>query len=330
MPQKASGLATFNITGYIALMQPFRCHSIYQPRIWGGQKMRTALNRDLPDHNESYGEAWEISDREEAMSTIRDGEWAGKTLHSLWTEHRQEIFGPGYDAMPHFPLLCKILDARENLSVQVHPPARTAQKWNGDVKNEIWYILQAEPEAVIYSGMDDSAPLTDIRRAAETGGMERLLHAAHLNRGEHVYIPSGLVHAIGAGYLIAEIQQNSDTTYRLYDWNRKDASGRGRDLHLKQSLDSIEEFRALNSNPAYLTDMPHFTISEYRLRQGEQFTQEDAAHFAVLAILQGAVAWDGLKARQGEFIISPVHALPVTAAEPDTVILTVTACTAPS
>ena len=210
-------------------MQPFRFHSIYQPRIWGGQSMRTMLGRELPDRETAYGEAWEISDRPEAMSIVKDGEWEGMSLHRLWEEHRQEIFGPGYERFPRFPLLCKILDARENLSVQVHPPERTAAARQGEVKNEIWYVLHASPDALIYGGMEENATLPDIRHAAETGQMEQLIRSTHLEPGEHLYIPAGLVHAIGAGHLIAEIQQNSDTTYRLYDWNRTDDSGRGRE-----------------------------------------------------------------------------------------------------
>lgn len=305
-------------------MQPFRFHPIYQPRIWGGQHMRTMLGRELPDRETAYGESWEISDRPEAMSTVREGECEGIPLHRLWEERREEIFGPGYERFPRFPLLCKILDARENLSVQVHPPERTAAAWGGEVKNEIWYVLHAEPDALIYGGMADSADEAAIRRAAATGRMEQLIRSTHLNAGECLYIPAGLVHAIGAGHLIAEIQQNSDTTYRLYDWNRTDASGRGRELHLKQALDSIGEFRSLSRDPGYLTGMPHFSVKEYRLRQEERFTQQDPSRFAVFTVLRGAVAWDGKEARQGEFILSPVRAEAVTAVEPDTVLLATT------
>lgn len=305
-------------------MQPFRFHSIYQPRIWGGQRMRTMLGRELPDPETACGEAWEISDRPEAMSVVREGEWKGTPLHTLWEERREEIFGPGYEQLPRFPLLCKILDARENLSVQVHPPSHTAKAWGGEVKNEIWYVLHAEPGALIYGGMEDSATQEDIRRAAETGRMEELIHSSHLCAGEHLYIPAGLVHAIGAGHLIAEIQQNSDTTYRLYDWNRTDASGRPRELHLEQALDSIAEFRELCQRPGYLTEMPHFTMEEHRLDQEERFTQPDASRFAIFTVLRGSVSWDGKTARQGEFILSPADADAVTAAEPDTVLLLTT------
>ena len=305
-------------------MQPFRFHSIYQPRIWGGQSMRTMLGRELPDRETAYGEAWDISDRPEAMSIVKDGEWEGMPLHRLWEEHRQEIFGPGYERFPRFPLLCKILDARENLSVQVHPPERTAAARQGEVKNEIWYVLHASPDALIYGGMEENATLPDIRHAAETGQMEQLIRSTHLEPGEHLYIPAGLVHAIGAGHLIAEIQQNSDTTYRLYDWNRTDDSGRGRELHLEQALDSIGEFRELSQRPGYLTEMPYFTTKEYRLDKGERFTQPDSSHFAVFTVLCGSVLWDGKTARKGEFILSPAGADAVTAAEADTVLLSTT------
>ncbi len=306
------------------IMQPFRFHSIYQPRIWGGQHMRTLLGRELPDQETAYGEAWEISDRPEAMSVVREGEWEGTPLHRLWEERREEIFGPGYERFPRFPLLCKILDARENLSVQVHPPERTAAALNGEVKNEVWYVLNANPDSLIYGGMEEGATPGDIRRAAETGRMEQLIRSTHLKEGEHLYIPAGLVHAIGAGHLIAEIQQNSDTTYRLYDWNRTDASGKGRELHMDQALDSIAEFRELSQRPGYLTEMPHFTMEEYRLDRGERFTQPDASRFAIFTVLRGSVAWDGKTARQGEFILSPAGADAVTAAEPGTVLLLTT------
>ena len=305
-------------------MQPFRFHSIYQPRIWGGQSMRTMLGRELPDRETAYGEAWEISDRPEAMSIVKDGEWEGMPLHRLWEEHRQEIFGPGYERFPRFPLLCKILDARENLSVQVHPPERTAAARQGEVKNEIWYVLHASPDALIYGGMEENATLPDIRHAAETGQMEQLIRSTHLEPGEHLYIPAGLVHAIGAGHLIAEIQQNSDTTYRLYDWNRTDDSGRGRELHLEQALDSIGEFRELSQRPGYLTEMPYFTTKEYRLDKGERFTQPDSSRFAVFTVLCVSVLWDGKTARKGEFILSPAGADAVTAAEAETVLLSTT------
>lgn len=305
-------------------MQPFRFHSLYQPRIWGGQYMRTLLGRELPDRETAYGEAWEISDRPEAMSMVREGEWEGMPLHRLWEERREEIFGPGYERFPSFPLLCKILDARENLSVQVHPPERTAAALNGEVKNEVWYVLNAEPDALIYRGMEEDATPGDIRRAAETGRMEALIRSTHLKEGEHLYIPAGLVHAIGAGHLIAEIQQNSDTTYRLYDWNRTDASGKGRELHMDQALDSIAEFRELSRRPGYLTEMPHFTMEEYRLDRGARFTQPDPSRFAIFTVLRGSVTWDGKTARQGEFILSPAGADAVTAAEPETVLLLTT------
>lgn len=258
------------------------------------------------------------------MSIVKDGEWEGMPLHRLWEEHRQEIFGPGYERFPRFPLLCKILDARENLSVQVHPPERTAAARQGEVKNEIWYVLHASPDALIYGGMEENATLPDIRHAAETGQMEQLIRSTHLEPGEHLYIPAGLVHAIGAGHLIAEIQQNSDTTYRLYDWNRTDDSGRGRELHLEQALDSIGEFRELSQRPGYLTEMPYFTTKEYRLDKGEWFTQPDSSRFAVFTVLCGSVLWDGKTARKGEFILSPAGADAVTAAEAETVLLSTT------
>ena len=253
--------------------------------------MRTLLGRELPDRETAYGEAWEISDRPEAMSIVKEGEWEGMPLHRLWEEHREEIFGPGYEHFPRFPLLCKILDARENLSVQVHPPERTAQAWGGEVKNEVWYVLHAEPDALIYGGMEESATEQDIYRAADAGRMEQLIRSAHLNAGEHLYIPAGLVHAIGAGHLIAEIQQNSDTTYRLYDWNRTDDSGRGRELHLKQALDSIREFQG--TQPRSTLSVRHAPLHLPGIPPGQRGTVHPAGCFP-LCRPDGAPGWRGL------------------------------------
>ena len=232
---------------------------------------------------------------------------------------------PGSERFPRFPLLCKILDARENLSVQVHPPERTAAARQGEVKNEIWYVLHASPDALIYGGMEENATLPDIRHAAETGQMEQLIRSTHLEPGEHLYIPAGLVHAIGAGHLIAEIQQNSDTTYRLYDWNRTDDSGRGRELHLEQALDSIGEFRELCQRPGYLTEMPHFTTKEYRLDKRRTVYP---AGLLPLCRLHDPLRFRALGRENGpeeeNFVLSPAGANAVTAAEAETVLLSTT------
>ncbi len=303
---------------------PIQFHSIYQSRIWGGQNIRTILGRSLPDNTSVFGEAWEISDRPEAMSVVVDGPWREKSLHELWEKHRETIFGSGYEHYERFPLLCKILDATDNLSVQVHPPEETAKKWNGEGKNEIWYILHSEPNAAIYSGISELTSVEELENAAKTDRLGTLLKSEHLNPGEHLYIPAGMIHSIGEGNLIAEIQQNSDTTYRLYDWGRKDKNGNSRDLHLEQALDCIREFGKLSEKPSYLTEQPYFTTTEFTLKKGEYFTQPDISHFAIFTVLRGSIEWNDQKATMGGFILSPVNALSVMATEENTLLLCTT------
>ncbi len=307
-------------------MTPFRFHSIYRPRIWGGEKMSTLPGRDLPDVDVAYGEAWEVSDRPEAMSVVREGDWQGHTLHELWENHRAEIFGAGYEHHPRFPLLCKILGVREKLSIQIHPPAQTAKKWGGEEKHETWYVLHAEPDAIIYGGVKDGVDVEALRHEMEEHGHpEKLLKTMHLTAGQHLYIPAGLIHCIGGGHLIAEVQQNSDTTYRLYDWDRTDAHGNSRELHREQAIDAFAEFCQLNRDPDYLTNMPYFSTTEQQLDADQEFTQQDSSHFAIFTVLRGSICWNGHCAKTGDFILSPAHATPVKAGENGALLMITTA-----
>ncbi len=305
--------------------QPFRFNTIYYSRIWGGRKFRTLLGRPLPDNDDNYAEAWEVSDRPGAVSIVKEGYWQGVSLHELWTHHRRLIFGPGYEHHPRFPLICKILDASDKLSVQVHPPTQTATKWQGEVKNEIWYVLHAEPNACLYGGLTHTCTPEQVRIAAEKGELEKLLKVIHLTEGEHLYIPSGMLHAINGGYLIAEVQQNSDTTYRLYDWARTDALGNSRELHPEQAIDSYREFLELCARPDYLTSPKEFTVEKVTLSPGQSFTQKDTEHFAIFAVIHGKILWNGTNAGTGDFILSPAHAAPVCAGEDGARILVITA-----
>ncbi len=308
--------------------QPFRFNTIYHSRIWGGRKFRTLLGRTLPDNADNYAEAWEVCDRPGAVSIVKEGYWEGVSLHELWTRHRRLIFGPGYEQHPRFPLICKILDASDKLSVQVHPPAQTAAKWQGEVKNEVWYVLHAEPNACLYGGLTHTCSPEHVRAAAENGKLESLLKVIQLRDGEHLYIPSGMLHAINGGYLIAEVQQNSDTTYRLYDWARTDAYGNSRELHPEQAIDSYREFLELSARPEYLTSPQEFAAVKVELSPGQSFTQKEPERFAIFAVIRGKVLWNETDAQMGDFILSPAHAAPVRAGEDGAMILVITAAAA--
>jgi mannose-6-phosphate isomerase len=207
---------------------------VYQERIWGGQSFREFYGRDLPA-GKKIGEAWEVCDRPEAQSQAD-----GRTLHELWTGPRKkEIFGTKAPGTERFPILIKLLDARDRLSLQVHPPAALAPKFNGEPKTELWYFLHTRPEAGIYVGLRKGVTRKAFEAAIETRTLADCFHRLPTAPGEAMFLPSGRVHAIGAGNVILEIQQNSDTTFRVYDWDRTGDDGKPRQLHVEQSLECI-------------------------------------------------------------------------------------------
>ncbi len=314
-------------------MDAFRFYACLAERIWGGDQLiqfrPTQPNVSLsPD--KTYGESWEISDRPDVNSIVRDGPLTGKTLHELWTTQRHALFGLGYEDFNRFPLLCKILDVRDNLSLQIHPPIETAKKWHGEVKNEIWYVASHTPGARIYAGLKNNSSDEEIRSAIQQGTLANLLQSYSLNDGDSLMIPSGLLHGIGAGHLIYEIQQNSDTTYRLYDWNRIDAEGRSRELHLEQAFDSIREAGNPSSRPrlanlGILADTPFFRIEEVELHRNEPVAIPFADRFAILVDVQGSLdLGTGVTTQPGDFILMPIAAIPPVAVSGSVRLLIVT------
>lgn len=251
-------------------MNPLIFKPIYKERIWGGQKLATRLGRSIPT-NKPIGESWEIVDRESDQSIVADGPHQGKTLKQLLELHGPEIMGPNYKPNTPFPILVKWLDCSDTLSVQVHPPQSVAESLKGEAKTENWYILENEPKAQLYLGLVPQTTLEDFSSALEKNQLEPLLAQTETQAGDSYFIESGTLHAIGGGNLILEIQQNSDTTYRVHDWNRLGLDGKPRDLHPEESIKSL----AINDLPFYptrikgsasvLADCPHFRITGYRL-----------------------------------------------------------------
>lgn len=214
---------------------------LYQTRVWGGRKLETFLGRALPDA-QPYGEAWELVDREHEQSLVAASPLAGTSLHTLWTEQRAEIFGAAYAGhpSPRFPLLIKVLDCADDLSIQVHPPAEVASLLKGEPKTEMWYVAQAEPGARMYAGLTQDVTRESFEAALNDGSAAQCVHAMEPAAGDSLLVRSGRLHALGAGLLVYEIQQNSDTTYRAFDWNRLGLDGRPRALHVPESLQCID------------------------------------------------------------------------------------------
>lgn len=217
---------------YPMLFQP-----VYKDIIWGGSRLRDSLGRvDAPEH---CAESWEITDRPDGISIIRNGPLSGSTLGSLISTQGASLLGREAKT-ESFPLLCKIIDARERLSVQVHPDEVAAQRLGGEPKTEMWVVLDAEPGACVHVGFKPEFTREMVELALRDGSLADALVSIPVRPGDAIFIPAGRVHAIGEGCLIFEVQQNSNTTYRLFDWNRVGSDGKPRDLHVEQALASID------------------------------------------------------------------------------------------
>lgn len=221
------------------MLYPFLFKPVFQERIWGGRNLKRLYHKPLPP-TVPIGESWEICDRADVQSQIANGPLEGKTLHWLMEHHRADLMGKARALHGRFPLLIKILDAEEKLSLQVHPPAAKAQVLKGEPKTEMWYIAKAKEGAELYVGLRHGVSRQEFEAKIADGTVAKCFHRIPVQSGDAMFLPSGRVHAIGAGLVIFEIQQNSDTTYRVFDWNRFDAHGKPRQLHVRESLNCID------------------------------------------------------------------------------------------
>jgi mannose-6-phosphate isomerase len=222
------------------VLYPLTFQPIFKERVWGGHGIERLYDKKLPP-DVPIGEAWEISDRPGDASVIANGPLAGRDLRWLMENHARELLGGAKPATGNrFPLLCKILDAREKLSLQVHPPAGPAAGLGGEPKTEMWYIADAAPGAELYAGLKHGVTRAEFEKKIRDGSVAECFHRLPVKPGDAMFLPSGRVHAIGAGLVIFEIQQNSDTTYRVFDWNRVGLDGKPRELHVAESLASID------------------------------------------------------------------------------------------
>lgn len=225
------------------LEQPLRFQPYLRPMVWGGRRLGEQLGKTLPGP-ELFGESWDVSDHALHDSVVADGEFAGTSLRTLMANHRSELLGAERslgDPFATFPWLIKFLDCRDWLSVQVHPDTQTVKQLRPGEgsKTEAWYILDADPGSKVFAGLKPGVGPDDMRRAVVAGVTHELLHAFEPRAGDVIFLPAGTVHAVGGGVLMAEIQETSDVTFRLFDWNRVDANGKGRDLHIEESFASI-------------------------------------------------------------------------------------------
>jgi mannose-6-phosphate isomerase len=218
----------------------FTFQPIYKERPWGGEAIAGVGNRSDFPQGKKIGESWEISDREGNESVISEGEFKGKSLRWLLDNHGSSVMGKEWPKSKRFPLLIKILDAQERLSLQVHPPQSIAKELNGEPKTEAWYLLDTQPGAALLAGLKKGVDREKFEQSIQNQTLEPLIHRMSVQKGDLMFIPSGRIHAIDAGCLILEVQQNSDTTYRVYDWGRLGLDGKPRQLHVEESLKSVD------------------------------------------------------------------------------------------
>jgi mannose-6-phosphate isomerase len=288
-------------------------------RVWGGRNIERLYGKPLPPEV-PIGESWEITDRPDANSVITNGPLAGKTLRWLMENHAGELLGPERAGMKVFPLLVKILDAQEKLSLQVHPPAAKAKELGGEPKTEMWFIADATPTADLFVGLKRGVTREDFERKIRDGTVAECFHHVPVKSGDTMFLPSGRVHAIGAGNVIFEIQQNSDTTYRVFDWNRVGLDGKPRDLHVEQSLASIDfnDFEpslvkggySRNETFAvrYLVDDPLFRVNAWQVKRGQRFYVSNKLP-QIFGITRGRIVISGnnveVMLKAGEFALVP-------------------------
>jgi mannose-6-phosphate isomerase len=292
------------------MLYPLTFEPIFKERIWGGRKLEQLYKKPLPA-SVPIGESWEVTDRPEGESVISNGPLKGKTLHWLIENHAGELFGKKHSGP--FPLLIKILDAQEKLSLQVHPPAKLAPLLGGEPKTEMWYIAHAEPGAELYVGLKHGVTRADFEIKIKNGTVADCFHRVPVKTGDAMFLPSGRVHAIGAGLVIFEVQQNSDTTYRVFDWNRVDKNGKARDLHVKESLASIdfEDFEpALQPRDAKIVDHELFRVSKVDLQNGA--TARLGGELEIIGMLSGtAIVSPALTLMAGQFCLVPASCVDV-------------------
>jgi len=301
------------------MLYPLTFQPLLKQRVWGGRKLDQLYHKPLPP-GVPIGESWEISDRPGDVSPINNGPLAGKDLHWVVEHHREELLGSAKLQRDRFPLLVKILDAEEKLSLQVHPPPDKAARLGGEPKTEMWYIADAAPGAELFVGLKRGVTREEFEHKIGEGTVADCFHRLTVKAGDAMFLPSGRVHAIGPGLVIFEIQQNSDTTYRVSDWNRLGLDGKPRALHIPESLASIDfqdfEPPLIGGHSTgvdgfkkkLLVEDALFTVELYELAAGSRVSLA-RKRMQIVAAISGQIGLDadstGIRLSAGGFTLIP-------------------------
>ncbi|MDD4644651.1 MAG: class I mannose-6-phosphate isomerase [Bacteroidales bacterium] len=280
------------------MLYPLRFTPIYQYRLWGGNKLREVLGKkDAPD---TTGESWEISGVEDNLSVVKEGFLEGNDLQELIEVYMGDLVGDSvYEKFgTEFPLLIKLIDAHDVLSVQVHPDDKLAfERHQAYGKTEMWHVIQADPGSVIYTGFNRQITKEEFLTFIEEKKVQEVLNCEKVAAGDAFFIPAGRVHATGAGILFAEIQQTSDITYRIFDWNRLEKNGRPRTLHTDLAIDAIDykhyptyrnDYQPSSNHPVPVASCPYFTVNVIWFNRKVERDYVDIDSFIVYICLQGS------------------------------------------
>ncbi len=300
---------------------PLTFAPILKQIIWGGRLLGDRLGKPIGDQSD-YAESWELVDRSVDQSVVNAGPLAGLTLSQLLAHYNREMLGR-HSGLMAFPLLAKYLDCNRVLSVQVHPDDAYATRMPiPDLgKTEAWYIVEAAPNSIIYAGLKSGMDRSRLAQAIETGQADKALHTIRPVAGQCIFIPAGTVHALGDGLLVAEIQQSSDTTFRLFDWNRTDANGKARPLHIEKSLE-VTNFEQGPIEPQSPVDQPngwHLLVecdkfvlrrAKFQSKQSNCFLTGGDDAIVLLMIISGTVvlngeSWESRIFRAGDTVLLP-------------------------
>ncbi len=281
------------------MLYPLTFKTIFKDKLWGGQKIKTVLGKDYGDLP-NCGETWEISGVEGNVSVVDNGELAGRSLRDLIAEYKGRLVGNRvYEKFgDEFPLLVKFIDANDDLSIQVHPDDKLAkQRHDSFGKTEMWYIMQSDPGSTLITGFNQEVTRELYQKTFNEGKLTDILNREEAEAGDVFFLPAGRVHTIGKGLLLAEIQQTSDVTYRIYDFDRKDAEGNTRELHVEAALDAIDyefydEYKT-NYSPASdelveVVNCEYFDIRKMALTSAMSRDYSSVDSFVIVVVVEGA------------------------------------------
>ncbi len=313
------------------MLYPLKFKPILKERIWGGNRLGTILGKKYPNAEQRFGESWELSAVEKSESVITNGFLKGNTLAEIAEVYMSDLLGESvYEAFgDKFPLLIKFIDSAQALSVQVHPDDEMAMEQSDSFgKNEMWYVMEAEPDSEIIVGFNKPITQLEFSEHIISNSVPSVLMSYKVSKDDFFYIPAGTVHAIGKGVLLLEVQQSSDITYRIYDWDRTDTNGKPRELHQQLALQAINfesQGQGLQRIPTKLNvrqtlvDSPFYTINRWVIDKEVEFDQYESTidSFVIFICLEGKGKFESdgnscVSIEKGELVLVPAEILNFT------------------